>query len=118
MKNLIKAPGDEITWANSTGTAVSAGDLVIVKSGTDGMCGVAQVDIANGASGSVRVKNAITEHTAESGTGKTFGQGDVLYRDASDASLTKTASGNTRAGRAAEAKLATATLGELMLNQR
>lgn len=49
-KNHIQ-PGDSLTYANGTGSAVQSGDVVVV--GTQ--IGVALVDIADGASGAVGV---------------------------------------------------------------
>lgn len=69
MKNLIQ-DGKRITWTNGTGSAVSAGDPVVI----DGQIGVASVDIADGASGAVAMEgvfelpktagNAINQGTA------------------------------------------------------
>lgn len=50
-RNNVK-PGSIITWTNA-GTAVVAGDVVVVGNAALGMLGVALVDIANGASGEV-----------------------------------------------------------------
>ncbi len=47
--NNFQQPGDIRDWTNGTGSAVSAGDVVVVGQ----QLGVAAVDIANGATGSV-----------------------------------------------------------------
>lgn len=51
MANNFIAEGDVITWTNGTGSAVVSGQ--VVKAGQ--WLGVAAVDIANGASGSVHL---------------------------------------------------------------
>ena len=50
-KNYIQ-PGEVIDWTNGTGSAVASGAVVAVGQ----MLGVALVDIANGATGSVQIK--------------------------------------------------------------
>jgi predicted RecA/RadA family phage recombinase len=55
MKNFIQ-PGDVITWANATGSAVAAGAPVVMSH----TIGVACVDIANGASGEVSLAGVYT----------------------------------------------------------
>ena len=47
--------GDVITWTNG-GSAVVSGDVVVICSAGDAIMGVALVDIANGASGSVAIE--------------------------------------------------------------
>lgn len=49
--NFIQ-PGEVIDWTNGTGSAKSAGDVVAVGQ----MLGVALVDIANAATGSVQIR--------------------------------------------------------------
>lgn len=49
-------PGEVIDWTNGTGSAVSAGAVVAVGQ----MLGIALVDIANGATGSVRIRGVFT----------------------------------------------------------
>jgi predicted RecA/RadA family phage recombinase len=45
-------PGEVIDWTNGTGSAVSSGDVVAIGQ----ILGVALVDIANAATGSVQIK--------------------------------------------------------------
>ena len=111
MKNLRQTPGDQVTIV--AGSAISAGDVVVVRAGTTGLCGIAAKDIASGDEGEVVVKNAVVELTAESGTGKTFTAGDKLYWDGDK--LTKTATDNDYAGIAAKAKTAAADTAYLAL---
>ena len=47
--------GAVIDWTNS-GTAVSSGDVVAIGTNGDAILGVALVDIANGATGSVQIE--------------------------------------------------------------
>lgn len=49
-------PGEVIDWTNGTGSAVSAGAVVAVGQ----MLGIALVDIADGATGSVRIRGVFT----------------------------------------------------------
>lgn len=50
-KNYIQ-PGEVIDWTNATGGAKTAGSVIAIGQ----MLGVALVDIANGATGSVQIK--------------------------------------------------------------
>ena len=54
MSTNFVQPGEVITWTNGTGSAISAGDVVTMGATSDATLGVALVDIADGASGSVR----------------------------------------------------------------
>lgn len=56
MANNFVQPGDVITWTNATGAAVVSGQVVVVGA----TLGVALVDIAIGASGSVRVEGVFS----------------------------------------------------------
>lgn len=47
--------GDIIDWANG-GAAVNSGDPVVIGSNSDALIGIALVDIANGATGSVALE--------------------------------------------------------------
>lgn len=51
MAKKFIQPGEVITWTNATGSAVLAGAVVAIGQ----ILGVALVDIANGASGSVQI---------------------------------------------------------------
>jgi predicted RecA/RadA family phage recombinase len=52
MSGNYIAQGNSLTWTNGTGSDVASGDVVTVGH----MIGVASVDIANGASGTVEVE--------------------------------------------------------------
>lgn len=75
MKNRV-SDGAVIQWTNGTGTAVSSGDVVIIGN----MLGIAAVDIANGASGSVHLEG---EFTVPKVTAAVFNQGEMLIWDKS-----------------------------------
>jgi predicted RecA/RadA family phage recombinase len=55
--NIVHGPECSRTWANGTGSAVASGD--VVKFGP-ALLGIALVDIANGATGSVALECAAT----------------------------------------------------------
>jgi predicted RecA/RadA family phage recombinase len=108
MKNFIQ-PGDVIDWTNSTGAVLASGAGVLV--GT--RIGVAAADIANTATGSVRVKGVVElpKLTTDAPT-----QGALLYWDNTNKRLTITSAGNTLAGYAAAAAANGATTVYLHLN--
>lgn len=88
--------GKTITKTAPTG-GWTVGTLQIIRSGTSGQCGVVMNTVAAGAETPL-ASEGVHELPAESGTGKSFTAGDILYRKASDGSLTKSSTGNTRAG--------------------
>lgn len=69
-----------LTWTNGTGSAVSAGDIVVVGSTNDAILCIALVDIANGATGSLGYNCAVT---AAKVSAAVFAQGESLTWDAS-----------------------------------
>lgn len=74
-KNYV-SDGNVINWTNGTGSAVSSGDVVAT-----GHCiGVALVDIADGATGSVAVEGVFTVPKVSAAV---FTQGEKLIWDAS-----------------------------------
>ena len=70
----FKHPGVVMDWENGTGADVSVGDVISL--GT--FCGVAQVDIANGATGPVSL-SGVYEIAAVNNAA--FTQGDLIYFD-------------------------------------
>lgn len=56
MANNYLKPGNIIDWTNGTGTAVVSGQVVVIGK----LLGVALVDIANGASGSVQIEGVFS----------------------------------------------------------
>lgn len=77
MATNLQQPGNVITWTNSTGSDVAAGDVVKLSH----MLGVAAVDIANGASGSVYVEGVFSGVPKVSAA--VFAQGEKLIWDVS-----------------------------------
>ena len=75
MKTYVQ-PGKVITWTNGTGSAVASGDVVVVGN----IIGVAAVDIADGASGSVAIEGV---YTVPKVSGAVIAQGESLTWDAS-----------------------------------
>lgn len=87
--------GDTTTWTNGTGADVSSGDMVVVG----GVVGVASVDIADGLSGTVRLRQV---YSLPKTAALAISQGAKVYFDdvAKEINLTDT---NTYAGIAHEA---------------
>lgn len=56
MANNYLKPGNIIDWTNGTGTAVVSGQVVVIGQ----ILGVALVDIANGATGSVAIEGVFS----------------------------------------------------------
>jgi len=81
----FKHPGVVMDWENGTGADVSVGDVISL--GT--FCGVAQVDIANGATGPVSL-SGVYEIAAVNNAA--FTQGDPIYFDTVAKKATKDAS--------------------------
>lgn len=82
-QNFIQC-GDTMKWTNSTGSAVAAGDVVIIGS----LAGVALVDIADGATGTVQVEGVFE---LPKDTPLAISQGDELFWNTTDDEVTKTA---------------------------
>lgn len=93
--------GNTIPYANSSGSLISSGDVVVILAGASGRCGIAADDIANGSTGDV-VMEGVFELAAESGGSTAWAQGALLYWDGSQ--LTDTSSANDLIGYATEAK--------------
>ncbi len=99
----FKHPGVVMDWENGTGADVSVGDVISL--GT--FCGVAQVDIANGATGPVSL-SGVYEIAAVNNAA--FTQGDMIYFDTVAKKATKDAS-KAFLGVAMRDKLTDATVG-------
>ena len=95
MATNYVSDGNVIQWTNGTGSAVSSGDLVVAGH----TLGVALVDIANGASGSVAVEGVFTVPKVSAAV---FTQGEKLIYDVSagafDDSAATPASGDITGG--------------------
>ncbi|BDD88707.1 DUF2190 family protein [Desulfofustis limnaeus] len=98
-----------VTWTNGTGSDVDEGDVVVIGA----LVGVADADIASTAEGTVTIAGIAT---LPKNTELAIDQGDVVYWDAGDGELNKTAEGNTRAGIAVAGALAAAATVEIKLN--
>ena len=109
MKNKI-AEGKSLIDTNGTGRAIASGDLVKVGA----KVGVAAVDIANGATGTV-VMDGVFEVTKQ-GT-LVITQGDLLYLDATSGQLDKTDTSQTLAGYAYASEVSAATTVQVVLNR-
>jgi len=80
MAKNFQQPGDVITWTNGTGSAVVSGQVVRVGN----ILGVALVDIASTASGSVALSGVFTVPKV---SGAVIAQGESLTWDASAAAF-------------------------------
>ena len=106
--NKIQA-GDVITYTAGSSETIAAGDPVVI--GT--RVGVALVDIAASASGSVAM-SGVYEVDKEASLAVT--QGDLLYCNETSGELDKTATSQTLAGYAFAASAASATTVQVKLN--
>lgn len=100
--------GAVVTYTNGTGSAISSGDLVPLTN----RAGVALVDIANSASGSVQLEGVF--EVAKT-TGATWSVGQALYVDSSTGKATTVSTGNVPAGFAFAAAGSSATTGQILL---
>lgn len=114
MSQTFKQPGHVRSWTNSTGSDVTAGKLVVLRSGTSGECGVTLAAIANGATGLVAVSGV---HTLAKATGAISAHA-VVYRKLSDGNVNTTSTSNTLAGTAVAAATTSATTVDVLLNDR
>lgn len=103
-------------WEKTAPTGgYTSGTAYAIVTGASGFIGVAINTVLAGALGQLAISGFATL-PATAGTGLTFADGDLLYWDASAGKLTKTATGNTRAGRAYGAKAAATTTATVLLN--
>lgn len=95
MANNYRQPGDVLTWTNGTGSAVASGQVVKVGQ----TLGVALVDIANGASGSVAISGVFVVPKSSAAI---IAQGDPVMWDVSagnfDAKSATPATGDVSGG--------------------
>lgn len=82
-QNYIQC-GDVVNYTNGTGSAIASGDVVIIGS----LVGVALVNIAIGATGSVQLEGVFSVAKT---TPLAIGQGDKLYWNTGTSKVTKTA---------------------------
>jgi predicted RecA/RadA family phage recombinase len=97
-------------------TAITAGSVVLLVSGTSGFIGIAVADIAaSTGTGAVEVRGV--QYGVDKTTGQAWTCGQVLYWNPITSKYTTTSSSAfTRAGRAASAAGSSATTGDLSLN--
>ncbi len=101
MTNLVQ-PGATMEYENA-GSAISSGDIVPLGD----RVGIAMVDIpATTGQGSLSLEGV---YSAPKDGDEAFSQGDALFYDSADGTMTKTAAGNTPAGIAFEAAESAAT---------
>lgn len=109
-----ETPGTRIVMTAPSG-GVSAGDVVVVRSGATGMVGVALTTVSAGESYTVAITGRwrITKNTT-TGAGA-FSIGDVVYLDVADENVSSQASANVKAGMAAAAAVAADTTADVLL---
>lgn len=110
--NTYQHAGLRVPYTNSSGSTIASGTLVVLRSGTSGICGVTVADIANGETGQVSVAGV---HALTAATGA-ITQYALVYRKLSDGSITTTSTSNTLAGYAYAAKTTAATTAYVVLN--
>src|SRR5690606_5623342 len=101
------ASGRKMNITAPTG-GYSSGDIVPIRTGTTGWCGIAVVDIAAGESGTVEYGHQV-EVPKNTGTGESFAVGALVYHDASTGKATASSTGNDLMGAATEAAGTAAT---------
>lgn len=99
---------------SNAGSAISAGDIVVLASGTSGRVGVAVTDIAaTTGTGVVQVKGVF--YTTSKASGEAWTHGAVLYTDGTNITTTSSTT-FTRVGRAVGTAASAATTGYIALN--
>lgn len=113
MQATYLRKGNRIPYSNS-GSAISAGDVVPLASGSTGMCGVAVTDIAaTTGTGEIEIEG---EFTVDKATGEAFTVGQIVYWDDSNNNATGTSSTTFyRLGRVTEAAASAATTAKVKL---
>lgn len=112
MATTFRKPGDRLTKTVPTG-GVSSGDVNVIRSGATGLIGVWLDDYSAAASGVLLLTG---DHELPAVNNAAFAVGDLLYWDDSANKLTKTATGNTRAGTCTATKATAGTTGRVLLN--
>lgn len=111
-KNRVN-DGDIIQWTNGTGSAVSAGEVVEMST----IIGVAETDIANGATGSVAITGVYSLAKTTDATAGLFDTvGAKVSWDTSNNRLTLSATGIQNAGVILATALAATTTATIKLN--
>ena len=106
-------PGHKITMTVPTGGGTK-GDVKVLVSGATGFCGIWENTYSAADTGVLMVDG---RHTLAAVNNAAFSVGDLLYWDDSANKLTKTATSNSRIGRAAAAKATATATGSVLLGQ-
>jgi predicted RecA/RadA family phage recombinase len=109
-----RAAGRRLAYTNAGGAIVS-GAVVALVAGASGYLGIAVTDIAATTGQGELETEGVHELTALSTA--TWSVGQTIYWDVGNSRLTNASTGNTRAGRAATAKISGPVLGQVKLNE-
>lgn len=101
--------GRRMNYTNGTSAAISSGDVVVITP----RIGVAQADIAVGATGALRLCGVCD---LDATSADSWSAGATLYWNATTSKLTDTAGANPTAGIAFEDKAALTTTAAVILN--
>lgn len=115
MKTFVHQ-GLRTTWTNTTGSTVTSGSVVVLRSGLNGKIGIAVADIASGATGELSVGPGLV-HNLPKKVGDVFTHGGILYWDPSNTRLTTTfTAALTRAGTSDGVYASAATTANVAIN--
>jgi predicted RecA/RadA family phage recombinase len=109
--NTYRNDGNRILYSN-TGSAIAAGDIVIVRSGTSGVCGIAVTDIAATTGTGQLSVGGVHELPKVSGA---ITAGALVYRGTAG-TVTTTSTSGTLLGYATAAATTAATTAFVMVN--
>lgn len=109
--NTFSNDGKRILYTN-TGSAIAAGDIVVIRSGTSGVCGVAVTDIA-ATTGTGQLETAGVHLLAKASGAISYGA--LVYRGTAG-TVTTTSTSGTLLGWAAAAATTAATTAYVMVN--
>lgn len=79
--NIVQQVGDVIAWTNDTAAAVLSGDVVVIGGNGDAVIGIALVDIAIAAEGSVKIAGGVV--TAPKVSAAVIAAGEYVLWDSS-----------------------------------
>jgi len=112
MSDNYVQKGEVIDWTNGTGSAVSAGDVIEF---TDKI-GIAETDIANGATGAVAVEGVFTLSKSTDATAGVFAPGKKVNWDTTNDRATLSATGIQPCGYCIETVVAATTTAKIKIN--
>lgn len=96
-----RGPSGRKTKITAPTGGYSSGDIVPLRTGTSGWCGIAVSDALVSETVVVEYGHQV-EVTKNTGTGESFNHGDLVYHDASTGVATATSTGNDLMGACAE----------------